>query len=572
VKRRLLAPAAAATTALTALLGLTAVPAGAASSETPTWVTTATQAEPLGGLHVAGPLAAATPLRVDVALRLRDVAGLDHDIATGSTLSPAAFERQFSPTTETVARVESYLRSSGFAEVTVSANRLLVSATGTAGRAEKAFDTTLTALQSAHGSGFANTTAARVPSTIAGSVASVLGLSDLGRMVPTSIRTTRPAAAAGTAAAPATTNPPSSCVLPGVGYPCEYNPQGFWTAYDATHASTGAKTTVAIFAEGDLTQVVKDLRTEEKANGLPQVKVDVVRTGVASTDTSGADEWDLDTQYSTGMAKTVKELIVYDAPTLTDSDLARSFTTFAAEDKAKAASASFGECEYQAYLDGSMLADDEAFAEAASQGQTVFASAGDTGGFCPVAANNGVPAGVPDVNYPASSPYVVSVGGTTLVTNTNGTYDEEIAWFAGGGGVSLFENPPSWQATDGLPGTIAGTICGNQAVIGCGRTVPDVAMDADPNSGANVYVDGTPEGVGGTSLASPLALGVWARIESYRSESVPFASPRLYAAATSGAFHDVTLGDTGPYPATPGYDLATGLGSFDVAKAETAIK
>jgi pseudomonalisin len=56
------------------------------------------------------------------------------------------------------------------------------------------------------------------------------------------------------------------------------------------------------------------------------------------------------------------------------------------------------------------LADDESFAEAAVQGQTVFASAGDTGGFCTVAPTNGVPAGIPDVEYPAASPYVVSVG------------------------------------------------------------------------------------------------------------------------------------------------------------------
>jgi pseudomonalisin len=96
-------------------------------------------------------------------------------------------------------------------------------------------------------------------------------------------------------------------------------------------------------------------------------------------------------------------------------------------------------------------------------------------------------------------------------------------------------------------------------------------MDADPNTGANVYVDGIPETVGGTSLASPLALGVWDRIESDHGEAVPFASPLLYAENGSDAFHDVILGDTGPYPATPGYDLATGIGTFDVADAEALI-
>ncbi|MGH9060870.1 MAG: S53 family peptidase, partial [Acidimicrobiales bacterium] len=364
---------------------------------------------------------------------------------------------------------------------------------------------------------------------------------------------------------------PSSCVIPGVGYPCTYNPQGFWKAYDATSASTGANTSVAIFAEGNLTQTVKDLRTEESANGLPQVPTTIVPTGPASSDTSGADEWDMDTQYSTGMAQSVSQLYIYDATSLSDSDLTLAFNQFASQNVAKAASASFGECEFQAYLDGSMAADDQAFAQAAAQGQTVFTSSGDTGGFCPVAPNNGVPAGVPDVSYPASSPFVVSVGGTTLVTNADGSYQQEAAWLAGGGGVSYFEAPGRWQSTDGPVGTIAAAVCGAQAPVACGRTVPDVAMDADPNSGANVYVNGQPTGIGGTSLSSPLSLGVWARLTTANT-ALGFAAPSLYAANGTPAFHDIVLGNTGPYPATPGYDLATGIGTFDVAKAQTTIK
>lgn len=108
-------------------------------------------------------------------------------------------------------------------------------------------------------------------------------------------------------------------------------------------------------------------------------------------------------------------------------------------------------------------------------------------------------------------------------------------------------------------------------VQGCGRTVPDVANDADPNSGADVYISGTPTAVGGTSLASPLTLGERARMQTASGNKLGFASPRLYKALGSAAFHDVTIGDTGPYPATPGYDLATGIGSFDVARAIQTI-
>jgi hypothetical protein len=312
--------------------------------------------------------------------------------------------------------------------------------------------------------------------------------------------------------------------------------------------------------------VVQDLRTEEKADKLPQVPVTLVYTGLRSP-AEASDEWDMDTQFSTGMAGGVAHLYVYSATTLTDSDLALAFNRFAAQDKAQAGSASFGECEYQAYLDGSMVAWDQIFAEAAAQGQTVFASSGDTGGFCPVAPNNGVPAGVPDVSYPASSPYVVSAGGTTLLTNDDGTYNDEAAWLAGGGGPSLFEIQPFWQQGVAPP---TGTTC--VEVVAClGKTLPDVAMDADPNSGANVYVGGSPEAVGGTSLSSPLTLGTWARLESSHADKLGFAALPLYREYGTTGYHDVVLGDTGPYPAAPGYDLATGMGSFDVAQMNARV-
>jgi hypothetical protein len=214
-----------------------------------------------------------------------------------------------------------------------------------------------------------------------------------------------------------------------------------------------------------------------------------------------------------------------------------------------------------------MVAWDQIFAEAAAQGQTVFASSGDTGGFCPVAPNNGVPAGVPDVNYPASSPYVVSAGGTTLLTNTDGTYNAEAAWLAGGGGPSYFEYQPFWQGGVAPPTSLSCV----QVVVCVGKTLPDVAMDADPNSGANVYVGGSPEAVGGTSLSSPLTLGVWGRLESAHGNKLGFAALPLYHQNGGAGYHDVVLGNTGPYPAAPGYDLATGMGSFDVARMNAAV-
>src|SRR6202000_773157 len=152
------------------------------------------------------------------------------------------------------------------------------------------------------------------------------------------------------------------------------------------------------------------------------------------------------------------------------------FSRWVTDNKAKAASASLGECEVFPYLDGSMVVDDMIFLEAAAQGQTFFASSGDTGSFCPVGVGtNGVPAGAPFVQYPAASPYVVGVGGTTLLTNTNGNYTTDTSWHRGGGVLSQCELPGSWQSA-------AVSLLSSTNT----RAVPDIALDADPESGANV--------------------------------------------------------------------------------------
>lgn len=112
------------------------------------------------------------------------------------------------------------------------------------------------------------------------------------------------------------------------------------------------------------------------------------------------------------------------------------------------------------------------------------------------------------------------------------------------------------------------------------RGVPDIAMDADPYSGAQVYVSGAEEGVGGTSLASPLALGVWARLIS-GNPKLGFAATQLYGlydGATTpgsypkGGFHDIILGVNGIYPTTAGWDYTTGLGTFEVREIDTDLK
>jgi pseudomonalisin/xanthomonalisin len=180
-------------------------------------------------------------------------------------------------------------------------------------------------------------------------------------------------------------------------------------------------------------------------------------------------------------------------------------------------------------------------------------SSGDEGSACSVLVNAGGPIGVPDVEYPASSPYVVAVGGTSLTGQTTQP-TREITWIGGGGGYSNVESAPSWQA-DNL--VFAGAV---------GRGVPDVSLDADPSSGYTVVVGGTDTTIGGTSASAPAWNGIWARVLQAHP-GLGFAAPVLYRSASS--LTDITLGTNGLYAATPGYDLSTGLGSADIAKLVT---
>lgn len=532
----------------------------AASAQT-LWVNTATQGISTSQLARAtdlGPAPGDQAITVRVGLPMQNKAALEAYVKAindpsnslyGQSLTPSQFAATYGATSAQIAAVTNYLKSAGFANVTVEPNNLLISADGTVAQANAAFNTTIELFNQFGNTVYGNIGAAQVPQSLAGDVTAVLGLNTIGQMRPTLVNRTQVAVPQ---------------------YAVSYNPQDFSQIYGASSVPTAKNATIAIMAEGDLTQVLKDLRTAEKAFGLPQVPYTVVPVGIASSDTSGADEWDLDTQYSTGMAGTVKHLYIYDTTSLTDSDLALEISRWASQDVARAGSASLGECEVFPFLDGSMLVDDDSFLEGAAQGQTFFASTGDTGSFCPVGVGtNGVPAGAPLVNYPAASPYVVGAGGTTLLADSGDVYDQEIAWYAGGGGISQFEYCPYWQSAAGVAS------CENNS-----KGLPDVAMDADPYSGANVYVNGAVEIVGGTSLASPLALGTWARMISAKPK-LGFAAPHLYALYNgtvtpgtypNGGFHDIIAGANGLYPALPGWDYTTGLGSFWISELYADLK
>lgn len=576
---------------------------------------TATRAFPsVKGMTDLGSVSSTLPVHVVLGLAPRNASMLAQIIKRQATpgdplfevnLTPAQVANTFAPSGASVQAVGTYLAQSGFKNITVTPDNLLVSAYGTAAVVDAAFATKLDVLSTPAGNIYANVKPALVPAALSGIVTSVLGLNSyklrpalrLAPAVMQSALRARGAAALRSTATPTAATQPCEQSVGGLCVLNEYSATGFQLAYDSpqhagntnTWGYTGVNTTIAVFTEGDMTAVLKDLVTYENANVpvLPHVPTKVINAGIASPDVSGQDEWDLDSQTSTGMAGNVKALYFYVATTLTDSDTAVDFDRFKTDDVAKAGSASFGECEIFPMLDGAEVLEDAIFAQAAVQGQTIFSSAGDNGTTCPVGASTGVPGtGLPAQSYPGVSPYVVSVGGTTLVTNTgSGTYADEVAWYGTGGGMSVSENAPFWQA-----GVVA-----PQATAAGYKEVPDIAMDADPDSGAAVYVDGTLTGVGGTSLSSPLSLGVWARLQTYHANKLGFAAPLLYKEYKKyttynatlaryvpptpplgsltqliGGYHDVVTGTNGT-PALPGYDTTTGVGTFDIAKQFTDL-
>jgi pseudomonalisin len=503
------------------------------------WIGTQTHAHPTGTATFVEYLADNETIDVVVALKLRNSDQFNQQLAAVTTrgnplfrhwLTPVQVLSNYAPTQEQAQAVANYLSQSGFGKVAIEPNRLLVTASGTAAAVRRAFNTEIGRFVRNGHQGIANTKDALVPSALSGTILAVLGLQTIDQMHPVAVQT--------------------------------HNPVTFPTIYNGASLPAASNTAVGIITEGSMTQTISDLHTFETDNSLPTINPTVVNVGGTSTDTSGTEEWDIDSQDIQGMAGgTVKQMLFYTATALTDAALTATFNKAVTDNIAKVINISLGECETTPYADGSMSADDAIFSTAIMQGQTISVASGDTGAYeCGTGGVNGSSYGSElGDSYPASSPYVIAVGGTTLSTSgTGSTYSSETAWAYGGGGPSLYEAQPSWQS-----GIVSGTK----------RGVPDVAFDANPSSGVLFIYDGSQTSNGGTSLASPLFVGAWARIESAHNNALGFAAPWIYSLAkeSPAAFNDVTSGSNGYYSAGVGWDYTTGWGSLNVAAVSAAV-
>jgi kumamolisin len=534
--------------------------------------------------HTIPALAGRTPLgatdgqqklQLTISLNLADGAGLQSLISAQNDrqsplyhhyLTPQQFGAHYAPSPASVDAVVSWLRSQGLTVQSVATNRLSIKVEGTVSTVEQAFSVRIENYSLDGHVVYAPTSNPSVPTWLSRLILNVGGLDNTSAphrldMLAPKPGSRKPAAGSG----------------PGGGY----TPSELRTAYDMNSLVTsddGSGQTVALveldgYRPGDVNIYLSQY-------GLGSAKYSNVlldgATGQPSA-SGGAIEVELDMEVVSAIAPGAAQK-VYMAPNTAQGFL-DIFNQIVTDGTAKVTTNSWGLCES---LTGSanMQAFDTVFAQGAAQGQAFFSASGDAGSAdCQrdASSNTGL-----SVDYPASDPFVVGVGGTSLTTGSGGSYSGESVWNnssgSDGGGLSTFFAQPSYQSGPGV----------SNAFSNGKREVPDVSADADPNTGYSEYcTDPLTSGcagvgwieVGGTSGAAPLWAGVAADLNEYLAgQNKPVlgsASARLYHAFNTPqaltAYHDIIVGNNdnnglnhGDYPATSGYDLASGVGTPDV--------
>ncbi|WP_410210162.1 protease pro-enzyme activation domain-containing protein [Aquirhabdus sp.] len=539
---------------------------------TPTGASIATDAA------LARTLASTQKVSITVVLKPHNEAQLDQQVAFAQSggsrqfLTPEQFTTYYGAPQADVDKVVAHLKKSGYSDISVSPNRLFISAKGTAANVKTAFNASLQGYQKGKKHVYANTTDAQVPASLSHIIEGVLGLQSAvtSHTYHHLVSEARTASVPTVAADGLQTNAATTQIS-------LHDPLDFGLIYGGPVAnlSQGYNTSVGIISWGDVSDVKADLDLWFTKRALPNIPVTVVNVGTG--DHIGNDlEWQLDSQAIVGAARgRVKELIIYNSAVTKQSDgsygpanddILAAMNKVVTDNKVKIVNMSFGESEGD---ESYRAAENTVFKQGVLQGITFSASAGDEGAY---EDSTGVPAKTTSVSLPATSPYVVSVGGTELTTVGTDAYSGETTWNEGlsfddslnanriwstGGGFSAYEPAPSWQ-----PKTLTGSTF---------RAIPDVAFDASGTSGAIVYYHGKRYGVGGTSLASPIFVGLWSRIQTVHKNALGFPITSIYKyfpTATTAGVHDVTVGNNGvtgspSFSAAKGWDPVTGFGSFN---------
>lgn len=498
-----------------------------------------------------GPVPDDADMAMAISLPLRNLDNLNallkglydpKDPLYGHYLTTEEFITRFAPTQEDYDAVAAYVENQGFKIRWKHKNRTLLQISGSALTAKKTFNIALTNYKKPNGSVFhAPDSEPELPAEIASKIAGVVGLSNAAEWRSAAI------------------------YYSGIG---GLAPADIITAYNMNAVgATGIGQNLAVLEYGSF--LPTDIYAYEQYNHINNVQLIPISVGGASlvpVNDWRSSETTLDIEIALALAPGLNSIAIYVMPDSYDGFLS-GVNQVANDNNAKQVSISLNADESE--LDFSYLNSEYyAFAQMATQGQSVYACSGDWGALGTWGENF-------TVNDPAGQPFVTSVGGTTLNTSINGGYVSENAWDFGiqpygggatGGGVSNVWPIPSWQQN------LA------SAASHIMRNVPDVALNADgKQSGYSIYYWGSWWSAGGTSASTPLWAAFNALVNEKRvnngSPVLGLAAPFLYQIAAGPDyllnFHDITQGNNAIpgsnayYFAQPGYDNVTGLGSFN---------
>jgi len=483
----------------------------------------------LAGARAIGPTDPHQIIEVSVVLRHRNPLPMNEK--TSSVLTNTEFAKMYGAEPMHLEKIREFARQNNLQllERGDELVRRTVTLAGTAAAMEKAFSVELTEYDHPEGSYRGRTGAIQIPADCASIIQGVFGLDNRPAAQP-QVRFRSTNAAFGARISNTS-----------------YTPLQVAKLYNFPTDANGAGQTIGIIELGggyrptDLQQYFQSLELT-----APQVKSVSVDHGNnrPSTAQSADGEVMLDIEVAGAIAPAAA-IAVYFAPN-TDRGFqdALSIAIHDEVNRPSVISISWGSAE-STWTAQSMETFDAVAQEAALLGVTITVAAGDNG------SSDGVNDGKNHVDFPASSPHVLAVGGTRLVS-ANGVISSETVWNDGpqggatGGGYSAQFSRPAWQAA---------------VVTQPNRGVPDVAGDADPATGYNVLVDGQQIVVGGTSAVAPLWAGLIALLNQKLNTRLGFISPALYEINQSEGFRAITQGNNGAYSATPGWNPCAGLGS-----------
>jgi subtilase family serine protease len=508
-----------------------------------------------GAARPIGQLPPDQPMTLDVVLPLRDPAGLNsflkevYDPSSPSYrqfLSVPEFTARFGPTQENYDAVVRYLKTYGFEITGGTRDAMDVQIKGPVSAVESAFHVSMRTYQ--HPTEDRTFYAPdREPTTgLSFALWHVSGLDNYSIPHPMYVKRSDYAKAHGINAEDVVSH-----ATTGSGPSASFLGSDMRAAYYGGTALTGAGQNLGLFEflGTDLTDLNTYFANVGQTNNVPITLLSTDGTSTSCVDTRAGGDCDdteqtLDMTQAVGMAPGLASLVMYIGST--DTAIISAMTTHSPLPTTIGCSWGWTPA------DPSTL--NPYFQKMAAQGQNFFAASGDSSTW---SASNEA--------WPADNAYIVSVGGTDLVTSSAaGPWKSETAWTDSGGGISPDSIPiPSWQQ---LSGVINSTNKGSTTL----RNGPDVAANA--NFTFYVCADQTTctaNEYGGTSFATPMWAGYVALVNQQLANNgdptIGFINPTIYQQNITSSyatdFHDITSGTSGSYSAEVGYDLVTGWGS-----------